>query len=144
MWKKFLNSHPLFKECVEILNARILPLEEDKNFSDLFKQLFPITEWGKIDWEKIDRKIEVGYDPLDIIPTLKKLLGKNFDKSVYILWSDGGMPLIQTNIDAIVNNFDDVTCVAFEKFIFNSDIAYIIEVLPGNKITVGVIPQIHA
>ena len=144
MFKKLLELNPLFRECVDKLNAIILPDWEDKKMFDFFEQFFPLTEWGKIDWDKIDKKIVVGYNHLDIIPSLKKLLGTCIDKSTYIVWNDAGIPIIKTDLDAIVQNFDDVTCVAFEKFIFSPTIGYIIEVLPGGKITAGVIPQNYA
>ncbi|HBR70396.1 TPA: hypothetical protein DIC20_05745 [Candidatus Dependentiae bacterium] len=137
-------SNVLFDECVKILKAKILPKFESEKMYDLFIQLYPMTKWGKIDWGKIDKKIEVGFDPENIIISLKNLLGNSFDKSVYIEWDDAQLAVIQTNLDIIIKHFDDVTCVAFEKFIFNPDIAYIIEILPSDKITVGVIPQVHA
>jgi hypothetical protein len=43
----------------------------------------------------------------------------------------------------IVKYFDDVTCVTFEKFIFNPYIGYIIEILPGDSMTVGVVSTIN-
>lgn len=47
---KFLENRPLF--------------DESENMSALFKMLVPITTWGKVDWDKIDTKIEVGYEPM--------------------------------------------------------------------------------
>lgn len=136
---KFLENRPLFKECLEALNVDLLPDEEANKLSALFKKEFPITTWGKIDWVKIDKKIDLGYDPDNIIPALEQLLQGPIDKSVYIEWSTGGIPVIKTNLDDIIKFLDDVTCVAFEKFIFNLDQGYIIEILPGNKTTVGLI-----
>jgi len=134
----------LFDECIMALEAKVLSNSKSEEIEATFVKLFPTTGWGKIDWKKIDKKIEVGFDPLEIIPALKKLLGNSIDKSAYIEWSDGQLPIIQTNLDAIIKHFDDVTCVSFEKFIFNPDVGYIIEILPSDKITVGVIPQIYA
>jgi len=85
MLSKFLNHHPLFKECVEKLNPTILSDQESEEMLKLFETLFPITKWGKIDWEKIDKKIKVDFDPEEIIPALKKLLGDAINKSVYIV-----------------------------------------------------------
>lgn len=141
MQKKILENRPLFKECLEVLNTQLLPEAESDNLSQLFNELFPITKWGKIDWDKLSNKIDIGCEPLNIIPALEQLLkDKSFDKSVYIEWSTGGLPIIKSNLEDIINHFDDVTCVAFEKFIFNPELGYIIEVLPGDEMTVGVIP----
>jgi hypothetical protein len=46
---------------LEALNVPLLPEEESDLLSKLFRQIVPITEWGKVDWEKIDNKIFVGY-----------------------------------------------------------------------------------
>lgn len=140
MQKKILESRPLFKECLEALNTQLLPETESDNLSKLFNELFPITEWGKIDWDKLPNKIDIGCEPLNIIPALEQLLNnKSFDQSVYIEWSTGGLPIIESNLSNIINHFDDVTCVAFEKFIFNPNLGYIIEILPGDQMTVGIV-----
>lgn len=133
------ENFPLFKECIEILDATVLTLEGDNNMTDLFKKLYPITDWGKIDWDKIENKIEAGYDPKNIIPVLEKILTEPLDPSVYVLWSSGSIRLIRTTIHKIIEHFDDVTCVSFEKFIFNPRQGYIIEILPSDLTTVGVI-----
>ena len=131
-------STKLFKECVEKLNANILPSSEAAKISDLFIKIFPMTSWGKIDWSKIEKKAKVS-SPSQIITSLEKLLNSKIDKSVYIEWSEGDLPAIQTNLEAITNNFDDVTSVAFDKFIFNLTDGYIIEVLSSGEITIGII-----
>jgi|GEM_PF-391480 len=136
------NDNALFKECVEVLNAQVLNYEEDANISKAFKSLFPITTWGKIDWAKINRKIEVGYDHALIISSLAELLEHNdFDKGVYILWSDGGIPAIKTNLEEVMKHFYDVASVSFEAFIFNVVIGYIIEIRSNDLVTVGVIDK---
>lgn len=140
MESKFLENRPLFKECLDALNTKLLPEQDSDKLTETFNTMFPLTEWGKIDWDKINKKIDIGYDPKDIIPNLKKLLGTSFfDMTAYIEWSTGGLPVIKTNMNDIVNNFDDVTCVAFEKFIFNPDLGYILEILPGDKMTIGIV-----
>jgi hypothetical protein len=69
-----LKNNSLFKECLEALNGSLLPNEEAKEILELFEKTFPITNWYKINWDKIDKKIEVGYEPEDIISELTKLL----------------------------------------------------------------------
>lgn len=132
----------LFKECVEALgpNAVIYSGEESNKITNLFKHTFPITSWGKINWEKIDKKIHIGFAPDQIIPALEELSqGTLKNKSVYIEWSRAGIPVIKTDLDAIIAHFDDVSCISFEKFIFNPFVGYIIEIRPGDDITVGLI-----
>ena len=136
---KFLQNNRLFRECVESLHAELLSLNDSNKITILFEKTIPMTKWGKIDWEKIDKKINIGYDPIRIIPALEELIKESLDKSVYIEWSDGGLPVIKTNLDAVINHFDDVTCVSFEKFIFNPQQGYIIEILASDEMTVGVV-----
>lgn len=127
----------LFKECVTLLQATSLSkLESDKIF-DLFAHRVPMTNWGKIDWSKIEQKKVIGDSVGKIIPTLGKLLQRPFDKTVYIEWSEENIPVIKADLDLVIKHFDDVTCVAFDKFIFNLDEGYIIEILHLGNITVG-------
>lgn len=130
----------LFNECVDKLKAKILLPKEAAKISDLFIQLVPMTLWGKIDWEKINKKTTVN-SPNKILSALAVLLNSEVDKSVYIEWSENDLPVIQTNLDSIVESFDDVISVAFDKFIFNFDDGYIIEVLSNAEITIGLIGE---
>lgn len=142
MNSNIFKNRPLFKECVEVLNADLLSKEESDRLSELFNERFPMTNWGKIDWSKVDKKINVGYDSQQIIPALQELLHQSVDKSVYIEWSTASIPVIRANLDNIIEHFDDVTCVSFEKFIFNLQQNYIIEILPSDEMTVGVVESI--
>lgn len=129
-----------FEECVEILDAQILPWEESQKITEMLRQMYPFTEWGKINWDKIPNKEYLGNDSQKIIPVLKKLLKADFDQTVYVDWSDGDLPVIETNLDLVVDHFDDVTCVSFEKFIFNPHEGYMVEIRPGQNTTVGILP----
>ncbi len=134
----------LFDECVEQLKQNVLILnpEDSNKISQLFENTYPLTEWGKIDWDRINKKSFIGHDRTRILPALEKLLGRNeFDKSVYIEWSEAGIPVIKTDLDLVVKFFDDITCVAFEKFIFNPPLRYIIEVRHLGDINVGVLNE---
>lgn len=134
------RNRPLFKECIEILNIDLLSDEQSDQLSQTFKRIFPITKWGKIDWNKIDNKIAIGTNSSEIIPVLEKLLGATlYDKTAYVEWSTASIPVIKSNLDDIIRYFDDVSCVAIEKFIFNSEIGYIIEVLHSDEITIGLL-----
>lgn len=140
MFERLFKNYPLFKECVDDLQAKILPLKESNEKHELFLKMFPISDWGKIDWSKIEKKQHIGCNPKAIVPVLGEILSNNnFDKNVYVTWSCSGPYVIQTNLNAIVEHFDSVTCVAFEKFIFNPTLGYIIEIRTGDDMTVGVI-----
>jgi hypothetical protein len=127
----------LFTECIEILNAKTLSIPDSDRLTEVFKSLYPITEWGKIDWDRIINKIEIGDDQERIIPLLETMLHHPAPKFVYVMWSDGSLPLITTNLEKIVQHYDDVVCVGFETFIFDPQEGWIIEILNDGTITAG-------
>ena len=139
MVKEILKNRPLFNECIEVLEAIVLPNDDSDKMTYLFNQMYPITKWGKIDWDKIRIKKHIGVDPKEIIPALQALRNRPFDTQVYIDWSDGGLPVIQADLEHVAKFFDDLTCVTFEKFLFNPYEGYIIEILPGDDMTVGIL-----
>jgi len=136
----YFRNNPLLKECVDDLHAQIFSYESSIAKKAIFYNMVTLTDWGKVDWTKINNKIYVGCNSELIIPSLQKLLNNNdFDKKVCIIWSDPGSRAIETSLDAVIKNFDSVTCVAPEKFIFNPTQGYIIEIRTGDDTTVGVI-----
>lgn len=49
----------LFKECVDVLSTHILHENEQKIISKDFRKLYPISDWGRIDWTKIKYQASV-------------------------------------------------------------------------------------
>ncbi len=128
-----------FLRCIEALKIELLPEQESDRVLQLFTDLYPMTEWGKIDWDKINHKMNLGTNYTMIIDSLKRFLGDDFDPSVFIEWGSAAIPAIKTNIYDVIQQYDYVVSVTFDKFIFNPSEGYIIEILPGDDITVGVI-----
>lgn len=142
MIRNFFKDDQLYVECLIALHVKPLNDGESNLMHEVFKSIFPITKWGKIDWDKLTKKISIGYNPKNINSALKHLLeDKSFSRDVYIEWSTGGLPIIKTNLDDIIKSFDDVTCVSFEKFIFNLDIGYVIEILTSDEMTIGLVEK---
>lgn len=56
------------------------------------------------------------------------------DKSVYIIWDEEGLPIIQTNIQSLLHNLDDVVAVAFETWIMATDMKKFIQFNARNTI----------
>lgn len=131
----------LFNECIEAFGTkvRILSDLESKKIWDLFEQELPIVDWGRVDWDKIDKKINVDCDPDKIIPALGNLLKKDFDKSIYVLWNDASVPVIKTNLDAVITLFDDVISVGPDTWLFNPSTGYIVEWYHEGELFVGLI-----
>lgn len=138
MQNNFPGDELMFTECIEALGnqASILSKIETAEIWKLFKSKVPITTWGKIDWSMINKKIEIGCQPEDIIPALKQLK-QSSDMRVYVLWNDASVPIIKTNLNAVVANYNDV--IALETWFVNPWDGYVIEVLNDCSITVGLI-----
>ena len=139
MYEKWVENYPLFKECLEALNVNLLPESESEKLLKIFKQTIPITKWGKVDWDKIDKKKYVGNNPQQVISSLNELLKDTVEDEVYIAWSSASFPVIRADLNKVIF-FDDVSCVSIEKFIFNLSQGYIVEVRAGDEITVGLLP----
>ncbi|OQA35360.1 MAG: hypothetical protein BWY54_00611 [Candidatus Dependentiae bacterium ADurb.Bin331] len=135
---KFPHDDNLFTECIQALNNQVIIMSkiETAEIWKLFKSKVPITTWGRVDWSMIERKIEIGYEPEDIIPALITLK-QPIDMTIYVLWNDASVPIIKTNLNAVVANYNDV--IALETWFFNPRDGYVIEVLNDCSITVGLI-----
>ncbi len=138
-----LNVHlpterPIFKKCLEALGVSLLSKEESSHISTIFDEMFPLDQLGKIDWDKIDNKIDVGYDPENIIPSLERLLGTSvINTSVYIIWSSARYPAIKADLNKIIECFESVTSISPDKFIFNLEFGYVLEILVSDQMTIG-------
>lgn len=128
----------VFKECIDSLspNVTILSKEESNNLWKIFKQRLPIVFWGRIDWNKIDKKFIIN-SPTEIIPTLEQLSQKSLDLSIYILWNDASVPVIKTDLHSAIAFIDDITCVGPDTWFLNLEEGYIVEFFHEGEIVVG-------
>jgi hypothetical protein len=141
MSSNLLKNNSLLRKCLEALNEQLLPEKESHILSNVFKHIVPITEWGKVDWDKIDDKFFIGYDPHLIIPTLEKLLNKQVVQKAYIEWNIYSIPVIKADLEDIIFSFKTIIKVSEEKFIFNPTQGYIVEIRFGGEITVGLLTK---
>jgi hypothetical protein len=149
MEKIIVEGDTLFKECVTSLgdNSLILSKKESAHIFDLFEKEVPIYRGdSRIDWEKIEIKASL-HMPNQLIPTLNQLYSYSIDDTVYVLWNNASLPVIQSNIKAILAHIDNVTCVGFETWLYNPWQQYIVEFYYLGDITVGILPiqkQLHS
>lgn len=138
-----LKDDVVFGECIEALKIDLLPTEEEKNLDTWFKEHCPMTKWGRVDWDKFSKKEKVGYEIRDMKRALGKFLGVKgpYDTTAYIEWGEVGIPVIKTTLGDIIGKFEDVAPVAFEKFVFNPELGYVIEILHSREITMGMVPK---
>ncbi|MDF2506085.1 hypothetical protein [Clostridium sp.] len=124
----------LYEECLIALgnDIQIMSNDETKNIFGEMTKTFPITSWGRIDWDKVDRKIKIN----SIEAGINKLKEeKLIDEDVYILWDEVSLPAIKTKIENVVNAIYDITAVSFDTWIFSESSKYLIEFYHEDEIT---------
>lgn len=123
----------LLEECLIALgeNVSVLSPERTTEVFDNLTKTFPISQWGRIDWEKIKHVIRPSskkYIKTYITPT---------ESEVYILWDEASLPAIKTNLNSVLDVIDNVSIVSFDTWIYNPTDGYVIEFYHENEITIG-------
>ncbi|AGF55473.1 hypothetical protein B0P06_000432 [Clostridium saccharoperbutylacetonicum] len=107
-----------------------------KETKDIFGEMigyFSMTSWGRIDLNKINRKIRAD----SIHEGINKLKEENLiDRDVYILWDEASLPAIKTEIESVINVIYDITAVSFDTWIFCPSKKYLIEFYHEHEITI--------
>lgn len=140
---EILKHDIVFKECVEALKIDLLTVEEEKSLDTWFRNHVPMTKWGRVDWDKFDKKSSIRSSLKNMKRDLSKVLQARgpFDTTVFIEWGEIGIPVIRTTLGDVIGNFKDIEYVAFEKFLFNPSFGYVIEILNDGRVTIGIIPN---
>ncbi|SFJ16140.1 CDI toxin immunity protein [Thermoflavimicrobium dichotomicum] len=128
----------LLDECIEVLGAdtEIFTDSEKEKILDTFKSFFSFTEWGRIDWDKVSKKEDVN-TVNDITAYLEKCY-ENFNTVVYVIWDEGTLPIIKTDLKKVLECIDDVTAVSFDTWIFSPSSGYVIEIYHEGEVLVGI------
>lgn len=123
----------LFEECLLALDGSTkLSNNETLEVYNLMAELFPITSWGRIDWEKVERK-----QRLQCSNILFKIEDVDLDAEVYIIWDEVTLPAVKTNLKKVLSVIDDVTAVSFDTWIFCHEDKYVIEFYHESDIQIG-------
>lgn len=128
----------LFDQCIRALgkNKEIMSMNVTEEIFQLFEDAFPITKWGRIDWDKVSKKIKIkSIDEVD--DCLEKLI-KNFDTNIFIIWNDASLPAIKTDLNDTLKVINDITAVSFDTWLFCPSSKYIIEFFHEGEITIGI------
>ncbi|MEY8351495.1 hypothetical protein AALF16_25180 [Bacillus cereus] len=114
----------LLEECIEALgqNIRILSKEEREMVLTNFETTFPITQRGRIEWSKIAQCIEI--NTIDEITSYLNSCYNEYNKKVYLIWDEGTLPIIKTDLDKVLEVIDDVTAVSFDTWIYAPHVGY--------------------
>ncbi|WP_273129383.1 CDI toxin immunity protein [Bacillus weihaiensis] len=126
----------LFKECVEALgpNIIILTVEETTDYLEELCTYYPITSWGRIDWDKISNKKTI-IEKDDLNDWFNENNISTLD--VTILWNYTESPGIKTNLHDALQVLDHVTAVASDTFMYNLEVGYVIEFYHDGEVTIG-------
>jgi hypothetical protein len=128
----------LFEECVTALgeNIEILSITKTEEMFNKLVSFFPITSWGRINWESVDVFKEIPHRQ-DILSIIKKECGVHYNAAVFLLWNYTDAPSISADINQVLSNIDDVTAVGSDTWIFCPESGYVIEYFHEGQITIG-------
>ncbi|RKP44067.1 hypothetical protein D7Z26_27025 [Cohnella endophytica] len=130
------KSHgSLFDECIDALGSetRIYSLEASQNIVTTMVNTFNFTRWGRLDWNGF------AYNGnLIRINELMKLEFINTNEDYQIIWDEYSLPVVESSLVKIIENFDDVIAVGFDTWIINFELGIIIENHHEGEITIGV------
>lgn len=94
-----------------INNLEILDELQSKRIEDMIldKIVFIPSGSGRIDWGVYPNSI--------VVSDLKEVIKKIANKSCYVMWDEGTLPIVKTNLDSIGDNMFEVTKIAFDTWI---------------------------
>ena len=110
----------ILKNCIESLkmDVKILNQIEYKQIGELIEQYFIFGNSG-INWSLYPNKISIT-DNNDILKKINRT-------ECFLLWDEGKLPILRTDLKLILNNLDCVTKVAFDTFVVDVKFGWIIE-----------------
>lgn len=117
-WK----SNILLQECLAVLgnNKNIISIEQQQSILDDFNNILPqIVKSNK------RKKIQ----------SIQELLPHWEKKSVYIIWDEDDLPIVQIDFKYVVDHIDDVSAVAFETWIVAVEMNEFIQFDARNRIS---------
>ncbi|WLR41740.1 hypothetical protein LC087_12810 [Bacillus carboniphilus] len=127
----------LFDECIEALGEDVdILLERDRELllRD-FERSFPFTEWGRIQWNKVLKHVEVNtFD--EIVSFINQNINE-YNNVIYVIWDEEILPIIQADLNKVFDVIDDVTAVSFDTWIFSPSTGYVIEIFHDGEVRVG-------
>jgi hypothetical protein len=77
-------------------------------------------------------------DTVNIIITYLKQCYGNYHAVVYVIWDEGTLPIIKSDLQKVLEVIDDVIAVSFDTWIFSSELGYVIEIYHEGEVWVGI------
>jgi hypothetical protein len=127
----------LFEECIGVLGKHVSVIEKNMAGKILskFDEDFPISPWGRIDWELVREKQTITSFEY-IIPAIS---GRKRDIStpVYVIGSDPTIPIMECKLDTLLEFFYDVEAVSPNSWFYSLSGGWVLEIYHDGSLTVG-------
>lgn len=129
-------SKQLFDECIAALgaNVKILTQNQGEDVFDALEFIYPITSWGRIDWEKVEEKVTL--KSIDQIPRAFSLGKTEKDLTMFVLWNNASFSVIKSKLSKVLEAIDDVV-VGSDTWLFNPSVNCVIEFYHEGELTIG-------
>lgn len=128
----------LFEELIELLADEVVieSIQETDRLLHLLVETYPVTSWGRIDWEAISDKYIV-ISVQEAAGILESQLGVSNDLKVNVLWNYSAAPSIRVSLNEVVKYIDDVLAVGSDTWITCPDLSFVIEFFHEGEIVLG-------
>lgn len=128
-------------ELLELFDIRddVLPLskEDEELIMDEFVHVFPVTEWGRVDWSKVESKVSFEDEDIDSIKDVFIAQGLDLSQEVFLLFVYGDFPFVKTSLQRILVNLEEVRGSGSDQFIYCPTSKFVIEYFHDGDITIG-------
>lgn len=115
------ESNALLQECLSILG-------NDKKILSMEKQQQILAEFNS------DLPRLINSNRKKCVQSIQELLPQWINKSVYIIWDEEKLPIIQTDFECVLDYIDDIVAVAFETWVVAIEMNQFIQFDARNKI----------
>lgn len=124
----------LFQECVDALKKEVILYDDETSFKifENFEDKISFTFYGRIDWSNFSK-----FFKLNNLDGIRNYI--DFTDNCYVLWNDESLPVLQTSIESVYLNVDDVLAVSYDTCLYVFEKNIIIEFYHDGEITLGVI-----
>jgi hypothetical protein len=134
------REHPedeWFVEIIEMLGEGTIILSEWKSKEIMHRMVsvFPVAEWGRLDWRRIPnhRKVEE-------IGEIPEILFKRVnveDQEVYVLWGCRSVPFLRISLRKALEHAEELRDYGGDSFLYAPDGMFVVELYHEGDIVVG-------
>jgi hypothetical protein len=122
----------LLQECIDCLKNDIIIHDDSVSLKifEEFQQKIKFTFYGRIDWSHFSKLFKANN-----LADISKHLESN--ENCYVLWNDTSLPVLQTSLESVYLNIDDVLAVSYDTWLYFSEKNIVIEFYHDGEITLG-------